>query len=143
MIRLGFERGRRLPLHAGASSKILLAFQNDEFMSDYVEQKGMENMTKNTFSDPNSLFAEMKYIREKGYALSDSEVDDGAKAVAAPIFDHDERLAAGLTIVGPTDRILFENRDKLIGMVTEIAQRISSEIGFLMGIDGQPGGIDG
>ena len=57
-------------------------------------------------------------------------MDSGAGAVAAPIFDHKGTLAAGLTIVGPSDRILFENRDKLIAMVMESAGRVSSDLGF-------------
>jgi len=143
MVSLSVKKGATLPLHAGSSQKILLAYQDESFIDTLIESRGLVKLNENTITDPQQLKRELELIREQGFAQSDSEVDSGAGAVAAPIFDHDERLAAGLTIVGPTDRILFENRDKLIGMVTDIAQRISSEIVFLMGIDGQPGGIDG
>jgi len=130
LIKLSLERGRRLPLHAGASSKILLAYQNKQFITDYVKHKGLENLTENTISDPDSLFIEMNSSRERGYALSDSEVDDGAKAVAAPIFEHNGNLLAGLTIAGPSDRFDKQGLNNLTDYVCAGAREISNDISY-------------
>lgn len=130
LIKLSMERGRRLPLHAGASSRILLAFQNDEIIADYIEHKGLENLTNNTMNEPDSLLAELKLTRERGYALSDSEVDDGAKAVAAPIFENNGNLLAGLTIAGPSERFDKKGPTELIDYVRASAREISNDIGY-------------
>ena len=130
LIKLSLERGRRLPLHAGASSKVLLAFQNDEFIADYIEHKNLENLTDKTITEPDYLLVELKLTRERGYSLSDSEVDDGAKAVAAPIFEHNGNLLAGLTIAGPSERIDKKRLKVLIDSVCTSAKEISNDIGY-------------
>jgi len=133
MLRLTVKKGGTLPLHAGASQKILLAYQDKSFIDAVIERKGLVRINENTITDPEQLRSELELIRNKGFTESDLEVDSGAGAVAAPIFDHTGRLVAGLTIAGPAERILGENRQKLIDMVTDSARRISFELGHVKG----------
>lgn len=130
LIKMSFERGRTLPLHAGASSRILLAYQGDEFIDDYVREFGLQGMTKHTITTLAKLKSELKLTRKNGYTTSDSEVDDGAKAIAAPIFDHVGRVLAGLTVSGPSERINSHNMKQLINMVQDSAHRISSGLSY-------------
>lgn len=130
LIKMSFERGRALPLHAGASSRILFAYQDDEFIDEYVRELGLQALTKNTITTLAKLKSELKLTRKRGYTTSDSEVDEGAKALAAPIFDHMGRVLAGLTVSGPNDRINSHNKKQLIKMVKDCAQRISAGLGY-------------
>ena len=130
LIKLSLDRGRTLPLHAGASSRVLLAFQNDEFITEYIKAKGLQTLTGNTLVKRNQLIAELQSTRERGYALSNSEVDEGAKAVAAPIFDHSGMLLAGITIAGPSERIDKKGLSGLIDYVCASARDISNDIGY-------------
>jgi DNA-binding IclR family transcriptional regulator len=78
------------------------------------------------------LKKELELIRKQGFTQSNSEVDSGAGSVAAPIFDHNGGIAASLTVVGPADRILLgETREVLISKVTDIARKISLELGHI------------
>lgn len=102
-IRITFERGRVQPLHAGASSKILLAYAGGE-VEDYIDIP-LEQFTEQTVTDPDVLRAQLRQIREQGYCISDGEVDVGARAVAVPILDDHNRLVAGLSTAGPAFRM--------------------------------------
>jgi len=133
MVKLTIKRGATIPLHAGASQKILLAYQDDAFIDDMIKGRGLAVLNENTITDLAELEKELKSIRDQGYAMSDSEVDSGAGAVAAPIFDHRGKLVAGLTIAGPRDRICGKSRQKLIDTVIESAKRISSDLGYMKG----------
>ena len=75
-------------------------------------------------------FLTMKRIRENGYAVSDAEVNAGAKAVSAPIFDHKGKLLAGLTIAGPSERINNDLLSDFILMVKEKAEEISRDFSY-------------
>lgn len=103
-IRISFDRGQLQPLHAGASSKILLAYVPQPQLEDYVQQP-LERFTDNTITDPDALKAQLRKIRRQGYCISESEVDAGATAVAVPILDGRQRLVAGLSTAGPTFRM--------------------------------------
>lgn len=130
LIRLSLERGSSLPLHAGASSKILLAYQKKPFIDSLLRNTVLTKFTKNTITDPVQLKRELKTIRAQGFCLSDQEVDWGAKAIAAPIFDHKGEVVAGLTIAGPRERINGKKHDQLIAMVKDFAQKASHDLGY-------------
>jgi len=103
-IRISLKKGHRQPLHAGASSKILLAFADKAVWDQYLDRP-LERFTDNTITDPDALRAHLRQIREQGYCVSDSEVDVGAKAVAVPILNRNKRLVAGLSTAGPAFRM--------------------------------------
>ncbi len=43
---------------------------------------------------------ELKICRENGYAVDNGETTPGIKAVSAPVFDHDNKVTAGVVLVG-------------------------------------------
>ena len=130
-IKLSVAMGDTLPLHAGASSKVLLAFQDNAFVDAMIRNVGLVKLTENTVTDPDRLKNELKLIRSQGFAYSDSEVDYGARAAAAPVLDSKGRLAAGIAVAGPRDRINDETAQNLIQSVIESAGKISSDLGYL------------
>ena len=134
LIKLSLERGSRRPLNAAASSKILLAYQDNSFIDAMLENGNLTGLTEHTITDPDQLRKELKIIREQGFAFSDSEADLGAKAVAAPVLDHKGRVAAGLTIAGPGERINSENIPKLTALVKDSAREISYDLGYREGV---------
>ncbi len=134
MIKLSLERGSGLPLHAGASSKILLAYQKDSFINSMLKNKELARFTKNTITDATLLKEELKKIVKQGFAFSDQEADLGAKAIGAPIFNHKGEMAAGLSIAGPKERINNKNMPQLIRLVQEAAAKASHDLGYRKGI---------
>lgn len=105
-IRITFERGHTQPLHAGASSKILLAYAGSDEWKHYVSQP-LERFTSNTIADSDQLIEHLREIREQGYCISEGEVDEGALAIAVPILNQQRQLVAGLSVAGPAFR--FDN----------------------------------
>ena len=51
----------------------------------------------------------------------------------APIFNHNSKVVAGLSIAGPASRIKEENIEFLAKLVTETAALISNGLGSLRG----------
>jgi DNA-binding IclR family transcriptional regulator len=129
-IKLSVAMGDTLPLHAGGSSKILLAYQDESFVDAMIKNVGLVALTENTITDPVRLKNELKLIRSRGFAYSDSEVDYGARAAAAPVFDSKGGLVAGISVAGPRDRINDEMIKQLTEMVTECGRKISYDLGY-------------
>ena len=103
-LRVTIEKGRTQPLHAGASSKLLLAFI-DERDWDEVLNYSRERFTETTITDAETLKAQLYHIRQQGYAVSDGEIDVGARAIAVPIRDGHKEVIATLSIEGPMSRM--------------------------------------
>ncbi len=129
LIRLTHDEGRTMPLHAGASSKILLAYLSAE-EQDEIIQEGLPRFTENTITDAIELKKELAKIRKNGYAYSDQELDEGARAISAPIMNFSGKVIAGISLVGPVQRFHEANIEKFILLVKEYGVKISKMLGF-------------
>ncbi|HEX9013809.1 MAG TPA: IclR family transcriptional regulator [Anaerolineaceae bacterium] len=128
-VRLALRVGESLPLHAGASSKVLWAFLPPEEIERLLAQVELTPLEKNTITAPDAMRQELAAIRERGYATSFEETDRGAMGVAAPVYDHTGQLVAGIGIAAPITRVSPAH-------VPEIARQIftaAGELSFRLG----------
>lgn len=102
-VRLAFEKGRILPMHAGATVRALLAFLPTEALFAVVAE-GLERYTDATLTDPAELAACLAQVREMGYASSEGEMDPGVRAIAMPIRAGRAYAKASLSVTGPSFR---------------------------------------
>lgn len=127
-LRLSFGPGLTMFMHAGASAKIVMAYLDEEDQDKIIREEGLPKFTENTITDPVRLRAELKDIRKKGFAISTGELDPGARAIAAPIFDKVGKIISGLSIAGPVDRIKGSKVKEFTQLVTEAADEIAKRI---------------
>jgi DNA-binding IclR family transcriptional regulator len=123
----------RFPLHAGAASKILLAHLEDEKIETFLKTQKLVKYTGKTIVDTDKLRKEIKGIRKAGYAFSEEEIDLGVRALAAPIFDHEGKIVAGLVVFGPAQRIDDHKRERILKAIFECSRKISIGIGGKVG----------
>jgi IclR family KDG regulon transcriptional repressor len=124
-----FQPGTTQPLHAGSSSKILMAYLPETEWDKIIEKEGLIRFTPFTITDPNKLKAHLREIRKKGYAFSDQEVEREVRGVSAPILNAVGELTAGLSVVAPGYRTSKKQVGFLGKLVIEYAQKISSKLG--------------
>jgi len=123
-----FIPGASLPLHAGASSKVLLAFLPETDWDAVLGKGELQRFTPQTITDRAVLKAQLRVIRDQGYAFSDQEVDREVRAVAAPILNSRGELIAGLTVAGPAYRIHKKTVQSLGHLVRRYAAGIAQQI---------------
>lgn len=124
-VRLILEVGRRVPLHAGASSKILLAYFPPEDVERVIATCGLPRVYTNTITDPDLLRAHLAEIRRVGYAQSCEETNQGAAGVAAPVLDGSGRIVAAVGIAGPMGRFTDRDLPRMIALAKEGATEIA------------------
>ncbi len=93
------------PLYCGAFRKVLLAFQNDEWIEDYLRATPLVPFTPDTIRSKAELRREIAKIRQQGFATSFGERLADAAGVAAPVFDHTGKIRAAIQLAGPKTRI--------------------------------------
>ncbi len=125
-VRLALNVGTRHPPHAGASSKILMAFLPEGEIQAIIRGKGLPKICTNTITDPDRLMAELARIRDQGYAESIEETDPGAWGVATPIYDRDGDVVAAIGIAGPILRFSQDLSRQYVSLCCQAAQRIST-----------------
>jgi DNA-binding IclR family transcriptional regulator len=124
-LRCSFEKGRAVPLKAGASAKSLLAF-----MADKARTEVLDRMFGDDLNGRAALEAELERIRAQGYAVSDSEIDPGVWGVSAPVFQRSGRGAgssASITLMAPSTRTTGREM-QLIELTVRTARAISNRL---------------
>lgn len=129
-VRTVSEVGLRAPIHAGASCKVLLAYQPHTELERVIREIGLPKLTPFTITEPDMLDSELAEIRHHGYATSFQEVRLDHVGIGAPIFDYRRRVVAALSVAGPQSRFPQERLEALIQEVVETAGEASFRLGF-------------
>jgi IclR family acetate operon transcriptional repressor len=104
-LRFDQQPGSRVPIHASAMGKAMLAFSTGA----PNRLRRLDPITEATITDPVRLEAELAEIRTRGWALNDQERDLGVRAVGVPLLDPVTRTAiAAIAVQGPTLRVTDE-----------------------------------
>ncbi|MFF2483195.1 IclR family transcriptional regulator [Paenibacillus sp. NPDC058071] len=128
LVRLSIENGRILPLNSGASGKALLAFESEKVIEEMYKQFAEDGGG----ASRSALVKELRNIRDDGYCFTLGEVDTDVFAIAAPIFDPQQRIVASLSAAGPVHRLNRDELEDLIGYVKSAASQISGKLGGLV-----------
>lgn len=126
-IKMKVELGRLYPLHAGASSRVILAFL-PEVEIERVLSNDLAPLTANTISEVADLRQRLEQIRFDGYAISTGERQSGAGSVAAAVFGTDEQVIGSISLCGPADRFNSDAIARYVPLVVAAAARISSQL---------------
>lgn len=89
--------GQRMPAHAGAAGKLLLAYLPQPEIDAWLERP-LVACTSKTLTDPKRLRAELARIRRLGWAQDKGESGPSILAYAAPVFDQRGHLVAALSV---------------------------------------------
>lgn len=93
--------GGRLPLHATAVGKVLLAFSEPWVAEAYLNTP-LSSLTHRTKTNPNAVAAELEKVRANGFATTLEEVRIGASSIAVPVY-HTGQLGCSIGLVVPSD----------------------------------------
>jgi DNA-binding IclR family transcriptional regulator len=124
------EIGREMPFHCTASSKAILANQPIEDIKRIISKEPLLRYTPNTITEPKKLLEHLLEIKNKGFAICDEELEEGIKAIAAPIKNIKGKTIASITITGLAKRMSSNNIERLIEVVTNLAKEVSKRLGY-------------
>jgi DNA-binding IclR family transcriptional regulator len=124
IIGVGDWTGRALPLHATANGKVLLAF------ADGPLPKRLPAVTRKTITSREELEAELRRIRDAGFAVALEELEAGLHAVAAPVFEYSGACVAAVSVSGPAYRLPEQRLPGVGGLCVAAADDISERLGF-------------
>ena len=129
-VRMTVSLGTQHALHAGSSSKSILAALPAEEVEDYLSHTELALITPSTIVNRNELLNDLREIQTRGYAISMGERQVAAGSVAAVIRDSVGNVWGSISLCGPRDRFDKEACLRLGEMVARTASAISRDVGF-------------
>jgi len=124
-LRVQLGAGSRVPLHATAIGKLLLAHLPAPARRRMLARIPRPALTPGTLTRIDALEHAFADIRQLGYALNDGENTEGVIGLAVPVRAHDGRVVAGLSVHAPSSRLDLEGARALLPRF----QRASGAIG--------------
>jgi DNA-binding IclR family transcriptional regulator len=115
--------GRRLPTHAGALGKTLLAERSDEELP--LPAGELERLTPNTHADRASLVADLARVRERGYAI---DREEGVVGIAGFGFAlrYDSPPVDAISCSVPVARLTEEHERRIVAVMREVRAKIEA-----------------
>jgi len=127
----GLQPGARLPAHATAAGKLLLASLPAHEQRALLATLKPAKRAPGTITSKKALRAELESIAKAGIALEDEELEAGLYAIAAPVRDESEQVVAALTLSAPSSAISLEElRDALGPHLRAAADSVSARLGY-------------
>ena len=121
--------GARLPLHASAAGKIMLAYGAKDLFSSAIQR--LEPHTPRTITHPGQLAAEIERVRANGYATTEEEAGPDNYGLAVPVFLPNKQVVAALGIV-------TRGRPAPVGSVVPVLNIASRGIARRLGVEHLP-----
>lgn len=90
--------GTRLPSYATSLGQVLLAQLSEPELEDYLATIELEAFTPHTCVSVPELRERLAATRERGYGLSDQDLELGLRGVAVPVRGYADRVVAAMSI---------------------------------------------
>jgi IclR family pca regulon transcriptional regulator len=121
--------GTRFPAYATSMGKVLLAGLPDDELEVYLAAVRLEPLASRTVTSVAALRGELARVRAQGWALVNQELEDGLRAVAAPIRDRTGKVVAAVNVSAHASRTSLEvMRRDLLPPMLKTAARIEADL---------------
>lgn len=129
LLSVAIPVGTRLPAHATSMGKVLLAGLPPEHLATRLRTMRLDRLTSRTITTPQELLADLAEVRRRGYVISDNELEEGLRGVAAPIRDRTGQVLAAVNVSldahsAPPSTV----REVIVPRVLATASRIEADL---------------
>lgn len=128
-LRVVLPAGSRLPYHASAAGKALIAHLPLDRVQTLLGGGALAALTGRTLTDQGALTADLATLRHTGWLHEQDEMAEGQSAIAAPVFGGLDDPVAALSVAGPSLRLDAAALSALGPMVNDAARRLGAALG--------------
>ncbi|WTO38460.1 IclR family transcriptional regulator [Streptomyces achromogenes] len=121
--------GRRTPLHATSSGKVLLAHLPPTLREGLLARP-LTRFTDRTVTGAAVLRAELEAVVRQGYGVTVEELELGLAAVAAPVRAHDGEVIAAISVSVPVYRLDADRLPEVARRTAAAGAELSRRMGY-------------
>jgi IclR family pca regulon transcriptional regulator len=121
--------GTRFPAYATSMGRVLLAALSADELDRYLSEVVLEPLTARTVTDPGRLREIVGDVARQGYAIVDQELEEGLRAVAAPIRGSGDVGTAAINVSAHASRVSIEELHReILPSLLETARQIEADL---------------
>jgi DNA-binding IclR family transcriptional regulator len=119
--------GKRFPLHASSSGKVLLASYDRERLERFLREP-LPALTPSTITTPRALRRELKRVREQRYAATVDEIEPGLAGVSVGIFGETGALLGVVNVSGLSQRFDEAGRRRAVEHMRSVVDDLQAAL---------------
>jgi IclR family pca regulon transcriptional regulator len=121
--------GTRFPAYATSMGRVLIAHLPETGIAAFLDRVSLDRLTEQTITSAETLGAELKRVREQGWAIVDQELEEGLRSMAAPLHDRSGAVVAAVNVSVHASRTsVDEMRDKLLPRLLATTAAIDADL---------------
>jgi IclR family transcriptional regulator, pca regulon regulatory protein len=121
--------GTRFPAYATSMGRVLLATLSEDELDRYLAEAVLDPFTSLTVTDPGRLRAIVREVARQGYAIVDQELEEGLRAVAAPIRGAADVGNAAINVSAHASRVsMAALRSEILPELLKTARQIEADL---------------
>lgn len=128
-IRTTAQPGYRKPIYCTGLGKAFLTFMPEDDRERLLNHVELKKITEKTITNREVLKEKLKEFYEQGYSVDDEENEEGLYCLAAPVFGHDGKMQAAVSVAGPKERML-SRKEGIVKELINTTKKISESIGY-------------
>lgn len=134
IMRVAISVGTRFPAYATSMGRVLLAFLPEPELDAYLARTELRRLTGRTLVSATGLRTELARVRRQGWAFVDQELEEGLRAVAAPVRGRGGRVMAAVNVSTHAGRVsVGDVRRDLLPPLLATAARIEADLAIAQG----------
>ena len=114
--------------YCSSTGKCIMAWSSEDVLLRVMSIAN--RYTERTIVDLESMRKELQLVRERGYALNVGEWKNSVRGAGAPIFDHEGKVIAALSLSGPAQRFSLERLEEIGQNLVLVSRQLSEELGY-------------
>jgi len=125
-LRITKQPGGITNLHSTAGGKVLLAYQNESYVEDFLKSHKFTPLTERTITSPKIFRETLNVVRMQGYAINDGEQFEDIGAIAVPVIDLNGHVQNCVSLAYPRHQ-LKEGRlefNRVLDCARDVANQI-------------------
>jgi DNA-binding IclR family transcriptional regulator len=116
--------GVRLPVHAVAGGKLILALLPEDERKKLVAKIKFDKLSPRTIASRADFERDLDKIAEQGIAYSYGEFELGVLGIAVPVLDQNRRPVGSFSSVIPTFRDSPKRREEVLAIMIDAARHL-------------------
>ena len=121
--------GTRFPAYATSMGRVLLAAMSQDDLDRYLAEAVLKPFTSRTVTDPGRLREIVGDVARQGYAIVDQELEEGLRAVAAPIRGAADVGTAAINVSAHASRVsMAALRSEILPELLKAARQIEADL---------------
>jgi IclR family pca regulon transcriptional regulator len=126
LVATGISTGMKVPAYGSATGRVLISAWDESQIRSYLDRTKLTARTKHSLVRKGKILDEIHKAQDRGYAVTDEELEIGLRSIAVPVRDSRGRLVGAMSASASSARVTVQ---QMIRDFLPVLQEYAAKLG--------------